>query len=199
MKKARPEVKTDDPKLVVSDEPAPSASAAVSSAQTQNSGLAEMSADEFLKLLDEGSAEQLLELSKVDEPEHATTPAKLPWFREALAVPDGERTVPAIFMWWEGRRMPYNALVAFCGLPFAFALLHFMPFMFVVLGVVGYGISANVCYTLGPLAEIVVSKLFGIQRSKRLAPELLALGTIFSLLVTIGGGILTLLLYMHGP
>jgi hypothetical protein len=191
-------VSEDSPDVVVSKEPAVANTVA---APAPSRELADMSGEEFLKFLDEGSAEELLELVKVDtKPEPAA--AKLPWFREMVSVPEGKRNAPTIFMWWEGRRPLFNALVAICGLPFALALMfmHLMPVFGVILGVAGYGLTANLCYTLGPAAEIVVAKLFGVERAKRMAPELLVLGLVFSMLVTVGGGMLTFfLLLAPGP
>lgn len=180
-------------KLVVTDGVASNEAVAASSGSRPE--LAAMSTDEFLKFLEEGSADELLSAVPVLD---RASPAKQSWFREIVSVPEGDRTTPAVFMWWEGRRPIFNLLVGVFGLPFAIILLltGFMPPMMVVLGVIGYAFAANACYTLGPLAELVAAKIFGIERAKRLAPELLVLGLIFSILVTIGGGILCVLFPM---
>jgi hypothetical protein len=73
--------------------------------------------------------------------------------------------------WWEARRVPFNAIVGFAGvftglamvtLLFVFVALFKIPWdipdppIFVVFGIALYGIMANVCYTLGWVAELCV-------------------------------------------
>jgi hypothetical protein len=74
-------------------------------------------------------------------------------------------------MWWERRRIPFNAIVGAAGvltgvsmtmLLLLFALVFHIPWdipdppIFVGFGVLLYGFAANVCYTLGWVTELLV-------------------------------------------
>ncbi len=106
--------------------------------------------------------------------------------------------------WWESRRIPYNLAVGIAGM--ISCILIFLasglseegfnaenllpdPPIAAVFGVVFYAMAANACYTLGWLAEIVISKQWK-NRWQGFAPVSLALGTVFSLLLTLIPGIL---------
>ena len=83
-----------------------------------------------------------------------------------------ERRVGAIIGWWEKRRLPYNLIIGGTGLVSATAVAFFMELNggpgLVEWFQVGlfWLIAANVCYTLGPAAEIALQKLLG----RRLLP-----------------------------
>ena len=83
-----------------------------------------------------------------------------------------ERRVGAIIGWWEKRRLPYNLIVGGTGLVSATVVAFFMAFNggpgLVEWFQVGlfWLIAANVCYTLGPAAEIALQKFLG----RRLLP-----------------------------
>src|SRR5512146_1931345 len=70
-------------------------------------------------------------------------------------LPDHRRTTCSLLHWWESRRLLYNVVVGGTGLLTAgavelFGLLPPAPHFGVPLvGVLVYGIAANVCYTLG--------------------------------------------------
>ena len=78
-----------------------------------------------------------------------------------------KRTVGAIFKWWEKRRLAYTAMISAGG---AVSLgshglltwleggaIEFPP----ALGVLGMLLLANACYTLGPLTEAALHKIWG--------------------------------------
>ncbi|WP_420633440.1 hypothetical protein [Candidatus Palauibacter sp.] len=77
-----------------------------------------------------------------------------------------ERRVWAIIGWWEKRRLPCNLIVAATGIvTISVGSLimglngEFLPFIWLRAALV-WAIMANVCYTLGPIAEIALQKLF---------------------------------------
>ena len=83
-----------------------------------------------------------------------------------------ERRAGAIIGWWEKRRLPYNLIVGATGLvtlTFGAALTAVVATLQpvdLVRGVIWWAVWANVCYSLGPVAEIALEKLFG----RRLLP-----------------------------
>jgi hypothetical protein len=91
-----------------------------------------------------------------------------------------------IIRWWESRRLHYNLIVGAAGLvslgAFSF-LMSIPPFahnlVFSWAPIIGFGLLANVCYLLGPTAEILIEKLF---RGKILptGPALFRMGLTFS-------------------
>jgi len=58
------------------------------------------------------------------------------------------------------------------------------PPAFALVGVLLYGILANVCYTGGWITELMVAKLWSVDTA-RLGPIAFTLGTAFSVLVTL--------------
>jgi len=78
------------------------------------------------------------------------------------------RTIGGIVRWWESRRLHYNVIVGGTGL-FSLGVLHLVaslpPFAhslgFFWGGVIAYGVLANLCYFLGPIAETAIEKLSG--------------------------------------
>ncbi|MDE2878929.1 hypothetical protein [Candidatus Palauibacter soopunensis] len=83
-----------------------------------------------------------------------------------------ERRVGAIIGWWEKRRLPYNLIVGGTGLvtmTFGAALTAVVATLQPVdmfRAAIWWAVWANVCYSLGPVAEITLEKLFG----RRLLP-----------------------------
>ena len=78
-----------------------------------------------------------------------------------------ERRVWAIIGWWEKRRLPCNLIVGATGIvTMAVGSLimglngDFEPLFWVRSGIF-WLVAANVSYTLGPIAEIGLQKLFG--------------------------------------
>jgi|SRR6266481_5754172 len=105
--------------------------------------------------------------------------------------------------WWEGRRIPFNLLVGSAGIFTCIVvgvvalgseiLFHTEfglpdPPAFGLIGIIGYGILANVCFTGGWLAELVVRRIWP-READRFATLSLAFGVVFSVLLTLAPGI----------
>jgi hypothetical protein len=92
---------------------------------------------------------------------------RYPFNRDSVPVGAG-----AVLLWWESRRLAYNIAVGITGivtvgLLVANSLIRGddcgvpdLP-LFALLLVIGYGVMANVCYTLGGFAEIVARITMG--------------------------------------
>jgi hypothetical protein len=107
-------------------------------------------------------------------------------------------TAWSVLGWWEARRPLFNLCVgsagavslAACAL---FAQLPPHPAVVSVpwLGVVAYGVLANLCYTLGPVTDLLLRRRLG-GRAPAIGPVLLRYGFVFSvglslLPVAVGG------------
>jgi hypothetical protein len=97
-----------------------------------------------------------------------------------------ERSVGAIWRWWEGRRLPFNLIVGSAGiLTLAIGQVVFLFFpdgggrIVPWQPVVAFGVLANVCYLLGPLAETAIHKLWG-RSVLPAGPSLYRMGLTFS-------------------
>jgi hypothetical protein len=106
--------------------------------------------------------------------------------------------------WWEARRVPYNLIVGIAGIVSSIVAVVVVlassflgngdfdlpdPPLFAVFGVILYAIMANICFTGGWLAELVVRKIWP-HEADRFATLSLSLGLIFSVLLTLTPGIL---------
>lgn len=97
------------------------------------------------------------------------------------------RTVGGIVRWWERRRLPYNLIVGSAGLVSTgyVALLNVAVWgQPLDLGgllplILAFGVGANVCYTLGPVVEAAVERLFR-GRVLPVGPVLYRMGLTFS-------------------
>jgi len=105
----------------------------------------------------------------------------------------------AVVLWWEARRVPYNVIVGMVGL-LTSAVMVMVAFIcesrggapiglpdppaFALVGILLYGILANVCYTGGWITELLVAKLWSVDTA-RFGPIAFILGTGFSVLVTL--------------
>ena len=95
-----------------------------------------------------------------------------------------ERRTGAIIRWWEARRLKYNLIVGTAGV-FTLGVANLVIWVFgdsggpPWQGVVAFGIAANVCYTLGPMVEIAIHKLFG-RGVLPTGPSLFRMGLTFS-------------------
>lgn len=108
--------------------------------------------------------------------------------------------------WWEVRRVSFNFLVGAAGVItgavcFITALIceHFLgdpiglPNGFTFFVVLAYGIAANVCYTGGWVAELIVHQLWP-EEGKAFGKISFFLGLIFSILLTlVPGGLVAVL------
>lgn len=78
------------------------------------------------------------------------------------------RTTGGIVRWWESRRLHYNVIVGGTGL-FSLGVINLVASLppyphslgFFWGGVLAYGVLANLCYFLGPIAETAIEKLSG--------------------------------------
>jgi len=101
------------------------------------------------------------------------------------------RSVWSVFRWWEARRPIFNLFVGAAGLLTLatfklLALLTPTPGVFEVpwRPVVVYAVLANVCYTLGPIADLVFRRQLG-ERAPAVGPVLLRYGFVFSVGLTL--------------
>jgi len=136
-----------------------------------------------------------------------------------------ERSAPLptawqVIGWWEARRIPFNLIVGCVGVV-SCAIIgvvglggHFLfnsefglpdPPLFPVFAVAFYAFVANVCYTGGWLAELVIRTAWPTQ-ADRYATLSLSFGLLLSVLVTslpgiiVGvAGVLELLSHAFGP
>ena len=105
--------------------------------------------------------------------------------------------------WWQSRRIPFNLIVGSAGIFTCIVvgvvalgseiLFHTEfglpdPPAFALIGIIIYGILANVCFTGGWLAELVVRRIWPPE-ADRFATLSLALGVIFSVLLTLAPAI----------
>jgi len=108
-----------------------------------------------------------------------------------------------IIKWWELRRIPYNLIVGATGLlPLIVFVALFILFgeaewggehqaptlpdppIFLLFQMMSYGIAANIFYTCGWFAEIVVRKIWN-ERAGAFGEISFALGLVFSVLLTL--------------
>ena len=87
-------------------------------------------------------------------------------------LPAHRRTILGIVTWWESRRLLYNVVVGLTGLVTltvvaiadATAPARLFPSGFgpkFLLPMLAYAVLANVCYTLGPIIEITLERVWG--------------------------------------
>lgn len=121
--------------------------------------------------------------------------------------------------WWESRRVPFNLIVGSAGI-FSCVVAGIVglgsdllfnsdfglpnPPAFALLGILIYGIMANICFTGGWLAELLIRKVWP-HEADRFATLSFSLGLVFSVLLTLSpgiiigaGGILGLLAHLLG-
>ncbi|MGQ0702480.1 MAG: hypothetical protein ACT4PM_05030 [Gemmatimonadales bacterium] len=112
-------------------------------------------------------------------------------------LPARSRKPFAILQWWEERRLAYNLIVGATGCAtivlatFLSALVGRPPRPAVLLlGSALYGFCANLCYCLGPIAEISLQRFLG-EDAPRAGPVLFRQGLIFSVGLTLFPVLLT--------
>ena len=105
---------------------------------------------------------------------------------EFLFPTPARRSVGSIVRWWESRRLAYNVFVGGAGLLSlgVMKLIALLPpglpgARVPLLGVVAFGVMANVCYLLGPAIEIALQKLWG-EKLLPVGPGLFRMGLTFS-------------------
>ena len=108
------------------------------------------------------------------------------FFRPPQSVPG----TWAIFRWWESRRLAYNAAVLAAGATtigtlFLIELLSAgrprLPNLWVILIYAGL---ANLFYTLGPVADALITRLGG-RKVSEVGPMLFRYGFVFAVLLTL--------------
>jgi hypothetical protein len=132
---------------------------------------------------------------------------RYPFARDA--VPE---SIGAVMLWWELRRLAYNAVVGLTGvvtiaLLVANALLRGDgcgipdPPLLGLFAIVGYGVMANVCYALGAFAEVVGRVTVGRENASKLGRTAFVVGLALSVIMTISPAVLVPLLCLghHGP
>lgn len=105
---------------------------------------------------------------------------------EFLFPAPARRTPTDIILWWERRRLAYNACVGTAGLVSlgtlsAVAMLFGgEPFgIYIWVPVMTFGAGANLCYLLGPATELLINGLWGRQVLPT-GPMLFRMGLTFS-------------------
>ncbi len=164
--------------------------------------MTEAPSDEFVRVLEAATLDELQSLLR-EIPSHATKPFPasktapvLKLWIKVMDVPPEPRTFFSVLGWWESRRWFYNCVVGFTGLTFAALIclrfqLYGVFLVWALLVCALYAIVANVCYSLGVPAELIV-RLF--WKHDRFGPVLFTLGLIFSLVVVA----LTGIFYLYG-
>jgi hypothetical protein len=158
--------------------------------------------DDFFKALEAATPAQLQSLVGTLEKGSKSKDGSDLWMKLIDVPAAGTRSIVSVLWWWECRRWLYNFCVGLIGLPFALLvglLAHTVPNIAWALmaGIVCYGIAANLCYSLGAPAELVARGCWK-QRGEPYGPVLFTLGLIFSVILTIGLGALTVLLTACG-
>ena len=120
-------------------------------------------------------------------------------------VPDLRRTALSSLRWWESRRLVFNKAVGATGLVTLASVSFFFllpPFtmgepspLAMAAFAAAYGIVANVCYSLGWLAELAARAVWGRQ-APDLGPLLFRHGLIFSVGLTLLPVLLVAMIWM---
>ena len=106
---------------------------------------------------------------------------------EFLFPAPAPRSARGILRWWEGRRLGYNLIVGAAGVFSYFVtnlILWIPPHPYppegvpIVLPIV-FGVGANICYTLGSIAEYAIHRLWG-NKVFPVGPTLYRMGLTFS-------------------
>ena len=116
-----------------------------------------------------------------------------------------------IVAWWEFRRLPYNMIVGTTGM-FSGGIMVSTAVMCVhrggapiglpnppiaaLIGVVLFGVIANVCYTGGWITELLVAKVWHAE-TPQFGPIAFTLGTAFSVLVALAPAVLVVVSAAH--
>lgn len=122
------------------------------------------------------------EVSPVPDP--PTSESRLVGF--LYPAPARRRTLGGILRWWESRRLAYNTIVGVCGaltmsIATVFGQIIGQPMAVAQLlaPVLPIAIAANVCYSLGPLTEWLLHRLWG-RDVLPVGPHLFRAGLILS-------------------
>jgi hypothetical protein len=122
---------------------------------------------------------------------HTENPYQSPQTPTADTPPSAK---PAEVSWkqiakrWEILRLPYNLIVGLAGL-LALAMIPTLTWREIIVGVVAYGLGANVMYLLGPITEMYLNWLVDVGEG-RFVPRWVA--------KTVRSRYLTALLFLGG-
>jgi hypothetical protein len=132
---------------------------------------------------------------------------RYPFSRDAVPAGAGP-----VLLWWESRRLLYNIVVGLTGIVTVGLLVANSlirgdgcgipdPPLFALLLIIGYGVMANVCYTLGAFAEIVARVTMGKGSASKLGRTSFIVGLALSMILTIAPAVLVPLLCLarHAP
>ncbi len=142
----------------------------------------ELSSDEFFRVLEESTPEQLQALIHTfDSGGGSFNRSSL--YRKVVDVPQGQRSLFSLLLWWEQRRSVYNLVVGLTGLP-SLLIFSLLGLAFpAVIAAFFYAMCANVCFCLGAPAEIIARAIWK-DKAAHVGPVLFSLGTIFSVILT---------------
>jgi hypothetical protein len=103
--------------------------------------------------------------------------------------PTLRRSPGAVIAWWEKRRPLYNAVVGTTGLVTIGVLSAVLgPVMLVQpgtwIGIAAYGVAANLCYSFGAPAELLLQRWLG-RDTYALGPALFRYGLVYSVGLTL--------------
>ena len=135
--------------------------------------------------MDVSTSSRLATLGEVSEGRRAGAA-----FVDFLYPSPAKRSVGGIFKWWEKRRLGYNAIVG-AGGTVSLGVIMLVERLLgtgggqggILTGVIVTGLLANVCYTLGPVTESLLHKLWG-RDVRPVGPHLFRAGLIFSVGLT---------------
>jgi hypothetical protein len=96
------------------------------------------------------------------------------------------KNIWSVVGWWESRRLLYNSVVGGAGLVTlsVVALLGNPPFPALIAIPLVYGFMANVCYSFGSIADLLLRRWLG-HRADAIGPVLLRYGFAFSIGLTL--------------
>jgi hypothetical protein len=104
-------------------------------------------------------------------------------------APTLRRSPGAVIAWWERRRPLYNAVVGATGLLTIGVLTAVLGPIILVqpgtwIGITSYALCANVCYSLGAPAELLLQRWLG-RETYGVGPALFRYGLIYSIGLTL--------------
>ncbi len=145
--------------------------------------------DEFLRLVEGASPEELQSLLVAADEMPKVNPATAKPFGELFDPLESNKTnLNSILGWWERRRLFYNVIVGACGL-LTVALVasitagRFLVDYLVVL-IIPVAFIANVCYTSGWLLDSYARAIWK-EKAEHFGPILFSLGLLFSMIVVL--------------
>lgn len=187
-------------KLVVNDVPAKTPPNLFANKAHAERVMKDLPLNEFLQVMEEASPEELeLLVHSMGGTQSKSQPSIVKRFLvHQTIVPEGNRTAANIIAWWESRRLTYNIIVGLCGIVTLIVakLCHLAPSTTLIAGAFAYGIAANLCYTLGWMAELTARHFHG-EKAKHVGTNLFSLGLLFSMMVTLIPAVIIIVVFIH--